>query len=232
MATDSKRDPRPTGMFTGKPNLKQAFTTLAKAPFKFLGGVTEKVVAPIALAPYQIATDKVVADTIRDHASPFKFSYDVEFDNATLPTDHKIDLTGSSVKRGFSFKGGPHLTNNVRAIVDHEIRLKRLRRDPGYEVDPEPEFESRSAPPAQDGGGGGYAPSYTTPPRQTLFEQARSLSVPRPASINLGSAPEFNRQMAAPPPSRSIAQASANIPKPHGDYFAERYRRPEEGVQR
>jgi hypothetical protein len=159
MTTENRKAPRPPGMFTGKPSIKQAFKTLAKAPFKFLGGATEKVIAPIALAPYQLATDKVVEDKIKDHASPFKFSHDLELENTTVPTDHKLDFTGSSVDRGFSFERGGFTTDyNVK--LAHEIRLGKPRRNPVYEVDPEPEFEYRSAPPAQE------APTAYTPGRR------------------------------------------------------------------
>ena len=136
MTTENRRAPRPPGMFTGKPSLKEAAKAVAMAPFKFLGGATEKVIAPIALAPYQLATDKVVEDKIRDFSKTY--SHDMQTrDGKPVTVDHDLDFAGSNLNRKFSLKGGPHFVNEYNVKLDHGVRLDlpRPSPDPGYEVE-------------------------------------------------------------------------------------------------
>lgn len=102
-----------------KPTLGKAAKSVATAPFKFVGGAIEKVVAPALMSPYQIATDTVVDNKLKD---PFEFNYGVNFKGLNVPVNHKIDASKTSIDRGFSFKRGG-FTNDYNVVLDHEIRL-------------------------------------------------------------------------------------------------------------
>lgn len=98
---------------------KTALKKVAKAPFKLAGAVVENLAAPIIMSPYQIATDAVVHNKLKD---PFKYKHDVEFAGLNIPVSHELDASKSSIDRGFSFKRGG-FTTDYDVVLDHEISL-------------------------------------------------------------------------------------------------------------
>ncbi len=127
---------------------KTALKKVAKAPFKFAGAVVENLAAPIIMSPYQIATDAVVHNKLKD---PFKYKHDVEFAGLNIPVSHELDASKSSIDRGFSFKRGG-FTTDYDFVLDHEISLGNATPIPEPIPDPIPE-------PIPAISGGDYSPS-------------------------------------------------------------------------
>ena len=92
---------------------------IVKYPFKLAGAVVENIAAPVAMSPYQIATDAVVQNKLK---KPMEYNHDVEFAGLNVPVSHKLDASKSSVDRGFSFSRGG-FTTDYNLVLDHEIRL-------------------------------------------------------------------------------------------------------------
>jgi hypothetical protein len=191
---------------------------LASAPFKIAGKVANETVNPVMSGVASSIAKPMVRRAV-DRATDDRgeISLDSPLGRHRL-SDIKVDP-----KLKFSFDGlTPKFSTSTHITLNDELTIPRSRQ----RIPQRPAPQRPAATPTQSPQ---WQPGYTTPPRQTPFEQARSLSVPRPASIQLGSAPEFNRQMMPPQPTGPLA---AQFTKPDRDYFVERYRRPEEDVQR
>lgn len=126
-------------MFTGKNRtfgsfLKKHLTSKEGLPFKAVKGAVDGVLAPIALAPYQIATDAVVH---RKTEKPFTGTTEHELGGLKFPANHSLDLSKSSVDHKYSLGEGKKTKYNI--VADHEITLGK----PELTVEQEARLEKR-----------------------------------------------------------------------------------------
>lgn len=127
------------GMFTGKkPSfgsfLKKQFASKEGVPFKAAKVAVDGLLAPIALSPYQIATDAYIQ---RKTEKPFKATTEHEIGGVKFPANHSVDLSKSSVDHKYSLGEGKKTKYNI--VADHEITLGK----PEYTIEEEARLEKK-----------------------------------------------------------------------------------------
>lgn len=100
---------KPPGFFTG----------MVRAPLNIASGVIDKVVAPIAYAPLNSVTKNIIKSKTEE---PMEFSTPLETNGMKGNVDHKVDLSGSSIKKNFGIKQRG-FGEKMHISADHEIRL-------------------------------------------------------------------------------------------------------------
>ena len=126
-------------MFTGKKPtfgsfLKKHLASKEGLPFKAAKLAVDGVLAPIALAPYQIATDAVVQKKTK---KPFTGTTEHELGGLKFPANHSMDLSKSSVDHKYSLGEGKKTKYNI--VADHEITLGK----PEYTIEEEARLGKR-----------------------------------------------------------------------------------------
>jgi hypothetical protein len=95
------------------------FTGIIRAPINIASGIVDKVVAPVAYAPLNSVTKNIIKSKTKE---PMEFSTPLEFNGMKGNVDHKVDLSGSSIKRNFGIKQGG-FGQKMHISADHEMRL-------------------------------------------------------------------------------------------------------------
>lgn len=195
----------------------QALMGLASAPFKIAGKVANETVNPVMSGvASSIAKPFVKRAVDRATDDRGEISLDSPLGRHRL-SDIKVDP-----KLKFSLDGlTPKFSTSTHVTLNDELTIPRSRQ----------RIPQRPAPQRP-------APQRPTPQQSAYVTQLNdedNAAIRRAqergglARVNVGSAPEFNRQMMPPQPTGPLA---AQFTKPDRDYFVERYRRPEEDVQR